>query len=929
MSAPPTVAQQLQGQAQSRASGNSNGTKRVEPPAEQSIHATLFKGPKRKRLIKACDPCHKSKRRCDGTAPCSNCYFASKDCTYTDSSGRPVPAPNSQRPDPINSQSDATQHNINEINISPSSVASGSYTPQLRGVGGSDTLHSQSQIQHRDAALPLGPRVPPASAYFDASGPFASQTDMLLEGSFRPRRIHGHNLLRGQPPPRKRVKDNHEVYERDDGYSSPTQVTLATSTATGVGTELSPMSSENTFLRSTSTTSTRGVYQRHIVRELVNLFFAHCHPHRLIIHSTSFLSDLCRDRVPSYLINSVCAVSASLSQNPLVRVSPVREAGQKFADAALAALFDSEGRLVTTSVEVAQALVLLQTYQIYKESNMSGDLSLFDLALRILHSQHVLSPNARPVELPPSSSDEEVSHAIQRESARRTFWLIHIIELLGATFTHRPTMYIKSDLDGVRLPCSEASFDLSMFAVPPEHLDSPALKTCEASEFGHVIRMATLLREIEIHNVEAPDAQAIANCENLLEQWVLSLSDHLKYSTENLHFQLSLWETSSNTSTWCYCFMHILHACAVLALSDIRKRLRQALCRDHQSALTAVPVIINALGPRARNSVLMGSVLWLQWCGPHASFVSTGHEETENDFSERSHVPASAERTPARMPNIPELLPQLDMWIKEWEEFWGPTHLHGNADGSGTSPEEHRNSTHSQQSPATSMIGTGLPNPEVQVPTHSATTWNVPNVVIDPVLRTQEERAPGSAPQASPALSSTSTLRGRDQPSLPSLKSSGLLDVFADEPLNRLSGASTPVKQAPSWSLAPPVSPRQPLLSPGLPVPVPGSSGSVLLSPQPNPLFGPGQGQHAPQLRLQAPDYYPHNSSLPNPGLAGVSPFQDEGPHGTRAMYGPGPTHAHARGHGHPQPYFEQTPSPLSPSGHMLSSHGGVPAARR
>ncbi|VDB96161.1 unnamed protein product [Peniophora sp. CBMAI 1063] len=49
--------------------------------------------PKRKRLAKACDACHKSKRRCDGTAPCSNCFYARKECTYTDSAGRPVPAP--------------------------------------------------------------------------------------------------------------------------------------------------------------------------------------------------------------------------------------------------------------------------------------------------------------------------------------------------------------------------------------------------------------------------------------------------------------------------------------------------------------------------------------------------------------------------------------------------------------------------------------------------------------------------------------------------------------------------------------------------------------------------------------------------------------------------------------------------------------------
>ncbi|KAF7370717.1 hypothetical protein MSAN_00704900 [Mycena sanguinolenta] len=66
---------------------------------EDPEKSAASKGPKRKRLAKACDACHKSKRRCDGTAPCSNCYFASKPCNYTDASGRPVAAPNTGKPD--------------------------------------------------------------------------------------------------------------------------------------------------------------------------------------------------------------------------------------------------------------------------------------------------------------------------------------------------------------------------------------------------------------------------------------------------------------------------------------------------------------------------------------------------------------------------------------------------------------------------------------------------------------------------------------------------------------------------------------------------------------------------------------------------------------------------------------------------------------
>ena len=100
------------------------------------------------------------------------------------------------------------------------------------------------------------------------------------------------------------------------------------------------------------------------------VFFAHCHPHRLIIHHTSFLSDLWQDRVPSYLINAICAVAAPLSPNPALKTrlyqrntsggpgkgvnvntgkgagagvnAPVRFAGSPFADAALCTLFGRE-----------------------------------------------------------------------------------------------------------------------------------------------------------------------------------------------------------------------------------------------------------------------------------------------------------------------------------------------------------------------------------------------------------------------------------------------------------------------------------------------------------------------------------------------------------------------------------------------------------
>lgn len=131
-----------------------------------------MKAPKRKRLAKvplsdplslvkyfnfhgqACDACHKSKRRCDGTgmysissflnrshhstaAPCSNwsvyyiprlaahahlftSYYASKACSYTDSSGRPVPAPRPLRSERQDGDHKSTQLSSSSLPTPPS-----------------------------------------------------------------------------------------------------------------------------------------------------------------------------------------------------------------------------------------------------------------------------------------------------------------------------------------------------------------------------------------------------------------------------------------------------------------------------------------------------------------------------------------------------------------------------------------------------------------------------------------------------------------------------------------------------------------------------------------------------------------------------------------------------------------------------------------
>ena len=71
------------------------------------------------------------------------------------------------------------------------------------------------------------------------------------------------------------------------------------------------------------------------------------------------------------------------------------------------------------------------------------------------------------------------------------------------------------------------------------------------------------------HNIRCPSHDTALRFILWPQQWVDGLSDDLKYNEDNLRTQLSLWETNINCNTWCFCFMHALHACSVMALSDV------------------------------------------------------------------------------------------------------------------------------------------------------------------------------------------------------------------------------------------------------------------------------------------------------------------------------------------------------------------------
>ncbi|TDL24071.1 hypothetical protein BD410DRAFT_786763 [Rickenella mellea] len=695
----------------------------TEETERANLSTAVFKGPKRKRLVKACDACHKSKRRCDGTAPCSNCYFASKDCKYTDASGNPVPAPNAGRPQRFAVPTDP--------DLSPPSGA-GQAVPQPYPAGAFDIIES----------------------------PYLSPQD--------PAEIHS--------APRKRLRWEHD--------------------SRGIPIVLPPPVSQ---VGTSASTSQNQTGDPSIIRELTSLFFAHCHPHRLIIHQVSFYMDLSLDCVPLYLVNSICAMAAPFSSNPRIQMSPRRFAGHPFAQAARSQLFDENRNFVgTRTLYTAQALCLLQMYDLAL-STAENTVPLFDYTFRILEELGVRKPD-NPIPSSPPPPDQR-KRSIERECIRRVYSLIHLTILLSSAFGQ--TLIIGGTQDPtVRLPCDETCFELSTHSSLPEYLTTSPPKTAFSSEFGQLIRLANIFLELEKFNTDAnPDTRFIFDSESKLQAWVFGLADHLIFSRENLNQHMTLWETTSSTSAWCFCYMHILHAyCSLLVIDMKRSHYRRQGQPDEGQYLDRVSVIISALGVRGRNSPFMGIITRFLYYAP----LGYAHADSNDDFSipERYHV----------------IRKELEVWVAGFEELWGPR-----AFNSWTSPRLPGVSTILHQSSLTSGLGTTLSsNVPISEPIQALSSqnqypslaqsindlhlqssagtsdesrtdtgrWNLDSFV-DPALRGRTTRAPTRHPEVSPQ-------------GLPSLKASGLLETWGppeEPPPPPSRGAASP--PLPPWLSSP------------------------------------------------------------------------------------------------------------------------------
>ena len=54
-----------------------------------------------------------------------------------------------------------------------------------------------------------------------------------------------------------------------------------------------------------------------------------------------------------------------------------------------------------------------------------------------------------------------------------------------------------------------------------------------------------------------------------MQNWAQSLPSHVQLNAENLETHVTMFETSSNSGAWCFCFMHAMYPC-YLAMLKVR-----------------------------------------------------------------------------------------------------------------------------------------------------------------------------------------------------------------------------------------------------------------------------------------------------------------------------------------------------------------------
>jgi hypothetical protein len=154
------------------------------------------------------------------------------------------------------------------------------------------------------------------------------------------------------------------------------------------------------------------------------------------------------------------------SRRHIVRTNPPRLAGVPYANAALATLFDSTGRLrVPADLSTVQALVLLEMANFTQHLDAvqggayTGPPVRAGLALEL--ARQLMVPRE-----PPPGTPAAHNSAVERECLRRAMWLTYTLALMGYLYLGRRDAHQRRRCidTNMRLPLDETTFELAELA---------------------------------------------------------------------------------------------------------------------------------------------------------------------------------------------------------------------------------------------------------------------------------------------------------------------------------------------------------------------------------------------------------------------------------------------------------------------------------
>jgi hypothetical protein len=128
-----------------------------------------------------------------------------------------------------------------------------------------------------------------------------------------------------------------------------------------------------------------------------------------------------------------------------------------------------------------------------------------ELALSIL-KEELRIQDEHPSGLAPAPTTSFVLDAIGRECSRRAFWYIKLMHLTAFAYYQIPTPPIALDLNNLRLPVDEASFEFGAHnsqsgSLVTSHCWSPMPRPCHQSTFTYRRHVRNMLPNMVIFSV--------------------------------------------------------------------------------------------------------------------------------------------------------------------------------------------------------------------------------------------------------------------------------------------------------------------------------------------------------------------------------------------------------------------------------------------